>query len=151
MLAKQFVADGHKVYVATLMPSLYEGIEELIPQGVSVIQLKQPTWNPKNIKILRSIVKENDIDVILNQWALHCELSFICNRARKGTKCKLISELHGAPDTTKMIIELNDRLKQSGNPLSFTFGRLYRNIDFIRKIKENGQYMRNRECHWYFR
>lgn len=118
MLAKQFVADGHKVYVATLMPGLYEGIEELIPQGVSVIQLKQPTWNPKNIKILRSIVKENDIDVILNQWALHCELSFICNRARKGTKCKLISELHGAPDTTKMIIELNDRLKQSRNPLS---------------------------------
>ena len=29
MLAKQFVADGHKVYVATLMPGLYEGIEEL--------------------------------------------------------------------------------------------------------------------------
>ena len=118
MLAKHFIADGHKVYVATLMSGLYEGIEELIPHGVTVIQLKQPTWNPKNIKILRSIIKENDIDVILNQWALHCELSFICNKARKGTKCKLISELHGAPDTTKMIIELNDRLKQSRNPFS---------------------------------
>ena len=51
MLAKKFVADGHNVYVATLMPRLYEGIDELIPHGVSVIQLKQPTWNPKNIKI----------------------------------------------------------------------------------------------------
>ena len=117
MLAKQFVADGHNVYVATLMPGLYDGIEELIPHGVTVIQLKQPTWNPKNIKILRTFIREKDIDVILNQWALHCELSFICNKARKGTKCKLISELHGAPDTTKMIIELNDRLKQSKNLL----------------------------------
>lgn len=118
MLAKQFVADGHNVYIATLMPGLYDGIEELIPHGVTVIQLKQPTWNPKNIKILRTFIREKNIDVILNQWALHCELSFICNKARKGTKCKLISELHGAPDTTKMIIELNDRLKQSKNLLS---------------------------------
>ena len=71
MLSEQFVKDGHRVVVATLMPKLYEGMEDLIPDGVIVIGLKTPTWNLANIKKLRSIIKDYDIDFIINQWALH--------------------------------------------------------------------------------
>lgn len=124
MLAEKFVADGHRVFVATLMPCSYEGIEKQIPKGVSVFQLKKPTWNLSNIKLLHKAIVENDVDVIINQWALHCEISYICKKACKGTKCKLISELHGAPDTTKMLIELNDRVKFAKNSVSEFFYKM---------------------------
>lgn len=113
MLSEQFVKDGHRVVVATLMPKLYEGMEDLIPDGVIVIGLKTPTWNLANIKKLRSIIKDYDIDFIINQWALHFEVSFILNQARKGTKAKLISELHGAANTTKNVDKSNGEGKIS--------------------------------------
>lgn len=124
MLSQQFVADGHSVYVATLLPKLYEGIEELTPKGVQVTELKTPTWNLSNISRLRKIIIDKKIDVIINQWALHPEVAFISNKARKGTKCKLICELHGAPNTTKMIIGQTEKMKRSSN----LFSKLYNKI-----------------------
>ena len=124
MLAKQFLADGHKVYVATLMPKLYDIIEDKPPQGIAVFELNTPTWNLKNIKKLKNIIIQNDIDIMINQWALRPEIGFICNQARKGTKCKLICELHGAPDTIKMIIEQTEKIKKSKNVFSKSFHKL---------------------------
>lgn len=118
MLSEQFVKDGHRVVVATLMPKLYEGMEDLIPDGVIVIGLKTPTWNLANIKKLRSIIEDYDIDFIINQWALHFEVSFILNQARKGTKAKLISELHGAANTTKMLISQTEKVRLAKGCLS---------------------------------
>lgn len=118
MLSKQFVKDGHKVFVATLMPSIYEGMNDLIPDGVSVLNLETPIWKLSNIGKIRKIIVDNDIDVIIDQWALHFEVAFIINLARRGTKAKLIVELHGAADTTKMIIEQTDKVKCAKNLIS---------------------------------
>lgn len=124
MLSQQFVADGHHVYVAALLPQLYDNIEELTPKGVNVIELDIPTWRRSNIRTLRKIIQNNAIDVIINQWALHPEVSYICNKARKGTDCKLICELHGAPDTTKMIISQKEKVESSSNNLYKVYNKV---------------------------
>lgn len=118
MLAKRFIEDGHHVVVATLMRNPDWSSEEQIPDGVIIKELETPTWNLSNVSRIRSIIDEYDIDVIINQWALRPEVAYICNKARKGKKCKLICELHGAPDTTKMIIEQKEKLDKSRNVVS---------------------------------
>lgn len=104
MLCEQFIADGHHVVVATLVGDPVSEIKELIPDGVIIKRLSGPTWSLSHISILRKIIKEYNVDVMIDQWALRPEVAFVCNCARKGSNCKLYCELHGAPNTTKMII-----------------------------------------------
>ena len=126
MLSEQFVKDGHRVIVATLVRDPVSEIKEMIPQNVFVKELDTPTWNLKNIKKIRGIIKEYDIDAIIDQWALRPEVAFICNQARKGTQCKLFCELHGAPDTTKMIIGQTDHFSKSKG-----LSRLYNKLKLL--------------------
>lgn len=115
MLAQRFTEDGHHVVIATLMRNPDWSSAEQIPYDVIIKELEPPTWNMSNINRIRNIIKEYEIDVIINQWALRPEVTYICNRARVGTKCKLICELHGAPDTTKMIIAQDEKMRSSRN------------------------------------
>lgn len=124
MLGKCFIKDGHRVFVATLLPKLYEQIEALTPEGIEIVELNQPTWNLKNISKLKKIIKNKQIDVIINQWALHFEVGFMCHMARRGTNCKLICELHGAPDTTKMIIRQTEKTVRSKKLLVKQYNKL---------------------------
>ena len=118
MLANRFIEDGHHVVVATLMRNPDWSSEEQIPNGVVIKELEPPTWNLSNVSRIRSIIDEYNIDVIINQWALRPEVTYICNKARKGKKCKLICELHGAPNTTKMLIAQKEKLDKSRNIIS---------------------------------
>ena len=118
MLANRFIEDGHHVVVATLMRNPDWSSEEQIPHGVIIKDLEPPTWNLSNVSRIRNIIDEYHIDVIINQWALRPEVTYICNKARKGKKCKLICELHGAPDTTKMLIAQKEKLDKSQNVVS---------------------------------
>ena len=113
MLCEQFIADGHHVVVATLVSDPVSEIKELIPDGVIIKRLSGPTWSLSHISILRKIIKEYNVDVMIDQWALRPEVAFICNCARKGSNCKLYCQLHGAPNTTKMIIGQTDSVAQS--------------------------------------
>lgn len=131
MLSEQFIKDGHNVVVATLMPQIYEGMKDLIPDGVTVIELKTPTWNISNIKLLHNIIKDYNIDFIINQWALHFEVGFILNLARKGTKAKLICELHGAANTTKMLIGQTEKVRLTKSRLLKKWEQLKLNVFHI--------------------
>ena len=135
MLAKQFISDGHKVYVITLLPKSMDSVVYEIPKEIEIIELATPVWCSANKKKLKDIIRNNKIDVIVNQWALHPEIAYICNVARKETECQLISVLHGAPDTTKMIIEQTEKVTKSKNIISKSFNQLKLKIyHFITKL-----------------
>lgn len=123
MLGERFVSDGHNVIIAALMSPLFEGVDEMLPKNIRVVKLPEHIWLKKNIDHLRKIVLEEKIDIIVNQWALRFDVGFACHQAIKNTKCKMVSVLHGAPDTTKFLIEQEEKVNKSRNVLSRLFNK----------------------------
>lgn len=114
VLANKFVSDGHTVTIV----SIERGKEELLEQlddSVKVCMLHYPVLCRDNIKNLHRIIADNNIDILINQWGLPFKTTMLCNRAMKGTKCKLISVLHGSPNTSKVIIKAQDKVRLADN------------------------------------
>lgn len=129
VLAKRFVTDGHKVTIASLEQPHPELKDQNI-EGVELIALHHPVLAKDNIARLRQVVVDKKIDIIVNQWGLPYKTTMLCNRAIEGTKCKLVSVLHGAPNISKVIIMAQDKVRNASNPIS-KFGYFA-----ILKIKE---------------
>lgn len=117
VLANRFVADGHKVTIASIEQPNMELAEQLT-QGIDLVKLEYPVTCKGNVEKLHQIVVDKKIDLIINQWGLPYKTTQLCNAAIKGTSCNLISVLHGSPYTSKVIIKAQDKVRNAGNPLS---------------------------------
>lgn len=147
ILANKFVADGHNVTIL----SFEKGKEELLEQldsNVKVEMLRYPVLSSENVNKLHQIIVDNDIDIFVNQWGLPFKTTMLCNKAIKGTKCKLVSVLHGSPNTSKVIIKAEDKVKQASCVLSKCFYKsiLYLKNNVIKRsiryaVKHNERYI----------
>ena len=117
VLAKRFVADGHHVTIASLEQPHPELKDQNI-DGVELISLHHPVLAKDNIQRLHQVVVDKKIDIIVNQWGLPYKTTMLCNKAIKGTSCKLVSVLHGAPNISKVIIKAQDKVKNTSNPIA---------------------------------
>lgn len=117
VLAKRFVADGHHVTIASLEQPHPELKDQNI-DGVELISLHHPVLAKDNIQRLHQVVVGKKIDIIVNQWGLPYKTTMLCNKAIKGTSCKLVSVLHGAPNISKVIIKAQDKVKNAPNPIA---------------------------------
>ena len=117
VLAKRFVADGHHVTIASLEQPHPELKDQNI-DGVELICLHHPVLAKDNIQRLHQVVVDKKIDIIVNQWGLPYKTTMLCNKAIKGTSCKLVSVLHGAPNISKVIIKALDNVKNASNPIA---------------------------------
>lgn len=117
VLAKRFVADGHHVTIASLEQPHPELKDQNI-DGVELICLHHPVLAKDNIQRLHQVVVDKKIDIIVNQWGLPYKTAMLCNKAIKGTSCKLVSVLHGAPNISKVIIKAQDKVKNASNPIA---------------------------------
>ena len=117
VLAKRFVADGHHVTIASLEQPHPELKDQNI-DGVELISLHHPVLAKDNIQRLHQVVVDKKIDIIVNQWGLPYKTTMLCNKAIKGTSCKLVSVLHGAPNISKVIIKAQDKVKNASNPIA---------------------------------
>lgn len=117
VLAKRFVADGHHVTIASLEQPHPELKDQNI-DGVELICLHHPVLAKDNIQRLHQVVVDKKIDIIVNQWGLPYKTTMLCNKAIKGTSCKLVSVLHGAPNISKVIIKALDKVKNASNPIA---------------------------------
>jgi len=113
VLANKFVADGHHVVLAAFERGDSKMAEHLDP-AVEVRHLKFPVWSAGNVRRLREIVLERNVDIIINQWGLPFFVTRLCRKATAGTGCRFVSVLHGAPDTSKVILKAEDRVRESG-------------------------------------
>ena len=127
-LANHFTAVGHKVHIASFIQGRHKELLEALSSDVNILELSSPILRISNIKKLKSYLKYHDIDIIVNQWGIPFQVVSVCYLAGIKTKCKIISVLHGAPDTTKMIIKAEDRYRLSSNRLSKSINRLIVNI-----------------------
>ncbi|WP_300725329.1 glycosyltransferase [uncultured Bacteroides sp.] len=117
ILANKFVNDGHQVTIVSIEQPHMELAEQL-EKSVKIEKLEYPVISCSNIKKLHSIIINNKIDIIINQWGLPYKTTVLCNRAIKGTSCKLISVLHGSPYISKVIIKAQDKVKSATNVFS---------------------------------
>lgn len=113
-LANRMVADGHKVTIVSIEQPHME-LSALLADSIDILKLEYPVCSKKNISKLHNILIDRQIDVIVNQWGLPFKTTMLCNKAIYGTRCKLISVLHGSPYMSKIIIKAQDKYKQSSN------------------------------------
>ena len=92
VLAKRFVEDGHQVTIASLEQPHPELKDQNI-EGVELIALHHPVLAKDNIARLHQVIVDKKIDIIVNQWGLPYKTTILCNKAIKGTNCKLVSVL----------------------------------------------------------
>lgn len=112
VLANQFCKQGHIVHIVSFEQPVPELAKEL-DVTIKLHKLSYPVKRQSNIKILRSIIQENNIEIIINQWCLPFYVTQLCNKARKGSLCKLIAVHHNSPDSNARIEQVKMELGEN--------------------------------------
>ena len=90
-LSNEFVKRGHNVFIAY---TYYNKIDPMPYSLAGKIKSKKlytiEGYKKNDIDQLRKYIIDNDIDIMINQWGN----TTLCDLARKGTKCKLITCWH---------------------------------------------------------
>lgn len=132
ILANAFVERGDKVSIASFEQPHPELSSDLA-EGVEIISLTLPVKSQRNLQLLRNTIHQKDIDIIMNQWCLPFYVTQLLNKARKGTKAKLLSNLHGIPDRSAKVIAAREKiLKSKGLSKIFAKVRLKLTDEIIR-------------------
>ena len=74
-------------------------------------------YSKESIDILRNILKENHIDVVINQWGLPYVPCKVLNKAKEGLDVKTIAIYHNSPDTNARIKDVEIALANTHNPI----------------------------------
>ncbi|MCB4809217.1 glycosyltransferase [Tamlana sp. 62-3] len=106
VLANAFVNRGHNVSIVSFKQPNPELKDEELHKSIKLFSLSYPVLTNSNIKILKTIIEEQNINIILNQWCLPYYVTKLINKARSKNKCILISALHGAPNQNKRLLTL---------------------------------------------
>ena len=130
VLANRFASDGHNVTIASIEQPHMELQYKLRPE-IEILKLDYPVNSSQNIKKLRHVLIEKKIDILINQWGLPFSTTLLCNAARKNLPCRLVSVLHGSPNTSKIIISAQDKVESSKN----TCTRLFHKAELSLKHK----------------
>lgn len=96
VLANKFSVEGHNVYVFAFDKG-FGRIVETFDNSIKLVIGKGFCNSYENISILHQAVKDNHIDVIINQWGLPLVPIKTINRARVGSNAKVISVFHNDP------------------------------------------------------
>ena len=115
-LAKAFKAHGHNVSIF----AFYRLDDFYITQLPNAIRIYWGNgYNPshKNVNILRELLKNNNVNVVINQWGLPFLPIRIINKARKGLNIKVISVYHNQVDTSGKLKAVEQAIEQSNNVL----------------------------------
>ena len=120
-ICNELDSRGYKIHLASLFQKSWELMDEL-HSSIDFHKLSYPVISISNIKAIRNILKENKIDVIVNQWCLPFKTTILLRLASFGLKVKFISVLHGSPDVNMKIIGL----KRSHDRSAIIFKTLYK-------------------------
>lgn len=116
VLANKLVKDGHRVIIVSIEQPHMELADQL-DSSIKIYKLEYPVTCGENVSKLHKIIVDHNIDCVINQWGLPFKTTKLCNAAIKGTKCHLVSVLHGSPYTSKVIITAQDKVKNAKNVL----------------------------------
>ena len=115
-LANTFIKNNHHVVIA----SFNQPNNMMVKRTNSAVRfytIGDFKYSKENIDILRNILKENHINVVINQWGLPYVPCKVLNEAKEGMAIKTIAIYHNSPDTNARIKDVEIALSETHNPL----------------------------------
>lgn len=112
VLANEFVKEKHHVSIVSFEQPHPELAKKELAEGIKLHKLSYPVYNRRNTKILHCIIKEEQIDFIINQWCVPFYVAKLCRKAISGSNCKLISVHHNLPNTNARIKDIEISMEQ---------------------------------------
>ena len=115
-LANTFIKNNHHVVIA----SFNQPNNMMVKRTNSAVRfytIGDFKYSKENIDILRNILKENHINVVINQWGLPYVPCKVLNEAKEGMVVKTIAIYHNSPDTNARIKDVEIALSETHNPL----------------------------------
>lgn len=115
-LANKFVGEGH--YVSVFAFEKRSGmLLERFGQNVNVIIAGKYHVTNENVKLLRDVLKKQNIQVVINQWGLPLIPIRTLLKAKKGLEIKVISVYHNNPLKNGRIQDVEIEIRNSKNVL----------------------------------
>ena len=116
VLANKFVAEGHNVCVFSFLGGK-NSIAKRFDERIRLSVAEDYSTSKLNVEKLHSMLVENKIEIIINQWGLPLIPIKTARRAAKGLDVKIISVYHNAPSFNGRIQKMNIALMECENPL----------------------------------
>lgn len=114
VLANKFVAEGHNVCVFSFMGG-EPSITERFDKRIKVYTQKKFAVRNDNIRALRKVLVDNQVEVIINQWGLPYIPTMVAKKAMRGLDAKLISVYHSAPNSNGRLQKIDAALSKCNN------------------------------------
>ncbi len=116
VLANKFVAEGHKVSIFAFANTEHSVIDRL-DKRIRVCIMKRLAYNCENVRAMRAVMVEENINVVINQWGLPFVPIKVARKAAEGLDIKFISVYHNTPDMNGRLQSVDMQLTQCGNPV----------------------------------
>ena len=121
-LAQQFENNGHHVTIASFKePSVL--MAKRVDLRIPLFTIGYFEYSSKNVTRIYNIIKERNIDIVINQWGLPYIPSKLLKKVRKiciernEKSFKIISVYHNSPDINARIKSVEIELEQTNNIL----------------------------------
>lgn len=116
-LAYKFIEEGHHVGIFVFRTDPGASIIDRLDKRIKVYQQNDYSVSKSNVNNLRTVLIDEGVDVIINQWGLPLTPIRVTRSAARGLKVKIISVYHNAPNANGRIIGLTNKLALTQNPI----------------------------------
>jgi glycosyltransferase involved in cell wall biosynthesis len=116
VLANKFVSEGHNVSIFAFCDAEHS-IECRLDKRIHIHKVKKLKCNAENVATLKSLLIEEKVQIIINQWGLPFFPLKTAKKAAKGLDVKFISVYHNTPDMNGKIQSVNDQLANTSKTL----------------------------------
>lgn len=106
ILANEFVRRGHRVSIVSFEQPQPQLAYQELDSSIVLHRLRKPVLSGSNSKNLSRVIREEQTDILINQWAVPWYVTRLCRQAVKGTNCKIIAVHHNQPDTNARIKDI---------------------------------------------
>lgn len=123
VLANKFVIEGHNVVIW----AFFEGktsLKDRLDKRVNLVYGNGFNSGKENVKSLRDVLTENNIQVVINQWGLPFIPALTLKKASKGLNIKTIAVYHNDPLSNGRTKQVEILLEQCNNIIKRTYLRL---------------------------
>ena len=116
VLANKFTEEKHHVVLWVFMKGEFS-IEDRLNDDVKIVYGGGFTVSKENEKSLLNTLRDNKIDVVINQWALPPQTTSLLKKVVKQYPVHIISEYHSDPMTNGRLMNIESDWQKTTNPL----------------------------------
>ena len=91
VLANEFIKHGHNVFVFSFLEGK-NSVSNRFDDNIKIYTGNDYSKSTANVNNLREILKNNNVDIVINQWGLPLVPIKTLKKASKGLDIKIISE-----------------------------------------------------------